>query len=296
MELKYLYTVKKILETGSYQNAAQALNYAQSTITFQIKQLETELSIKLFEKKGTSMVLTQAGQDILPLIDKVLADAEALQNYKNQLSYKHWHLPIAMPATLATYKLQPLLKEFRHQAPEVLLSISVLNCYEIYDQLIHGTIDIAIHYDIGQYPRSIIHHVLCTCPLILAGTPDMNPLLADFITPGQQKPIYHLYDDPHALSLKRWHHYLKQHHIQLEGDMNLGSVETIRRSAINGLGVAFLPRFVVAQDLESGRLKEIPLAEQPPAMTAIYAFRRNSWINPAMRLFLHLLDNSCLYI
>lgn len=51
MELKYLYTVKKILETGSYQNAAQALNYAQSTITFQIKQLETELSIKLFEKK-----------------------------------------------------------------------------------------------------------------------------------------------------------------------------------------------------------------------------------------------------
>ena len=34
------------------------------------------------------MVLTQAGQDILPLIDKVLADAEALQNYKNQLSYK----------------------------------------------------------------------------------------------------------------------------------------------------------------------------------------------------------------
>lgn len=122
MELKYLYTVKKILETGSYQNAAQALNYAQSTITFQIKQLETELSIKLFEKKGTSMVLTQAGQDILPLIDKVLADAEALQNYKNQLSYKHWHLHIAMPETLATYKLQPLLKEFRHQAPEVLLS------------------------------------------------------------------------------------------------------------------------------------------------------------------------------
>ena len=52
MELKYLYTVKKILETGSYQNAAQALNYAQSTITFQIKQLETELSIKLFEKRN----------------------------------------------------------------------------------------------------------------------------------------------------------------------------------------------------------------------------------------------------
>ena len=40
MELKNLYTVKKILETGSFQNAAKSLNYAQSTITFQIRQLE----------------------------------------------------------------------------------------------------------------------------------------------------------------------------------------------------------------------------------------------------------------
>lgn len=291
MELKYLYTVRKILETGSYQNAAQALNYAQSTITFQIKQLEAELSVKLFEKKGQSMVLTPAGQDILPLIDRLLADAEALKNYKNQLSDRKWHLHIAMPETLATYKLQPLLKKFHQQAPETMMSISVLNCYKIFDELIHGDVDIAVHYNVGRYPPGIVHRKLCECPLVLVGSPDMNPAQTDFITPHQYKAIYHLHDDADALSLKLWHQYIKQRHIQVEGDMNLGSVETIRRSVRSGLGISLLPRFVVSKDIEDGDMQELPLATPVPAMTAIYAFRRHSWINPAMRLFLDLLDN-----
>ena len=54
MNTKNLITLKTILETGSFQNAADKLNYTQSTVTFQMKQLEEELSIKLFEKIGIS--------------------------------------------------------------------------------------------------------------------------------------------------------------------------------------------------------------------------------------------------
>ena len=61
MELKYLTTFKTILETGSFQKAAERLNYAQSTITLQMQLLEQELSVKLFEKIGRRMELTQAG-------------------------------------------------------------------------------------------------------------------------------------------------------------------------------------------------------------------------------------------
>ena len=73
MELKSLYTVKKIIETGSYLNASKALNYAQSTITFQVKQLEAELDVQIFEKRGNKMALTQEGERLIPLIDNVIA-------------------------------------------------------------------------------------------------------------------------------------------------------------------------------------------------------------------------------
>ena len=49
MELKYLNTFRTIVETGSFTKAAEKLNYTQSAITFQVSQLENELSVKLFE-------------------------------------------------------------------------------------------------------------------------------------------------------------------------------------------------------------------------------------------------------
>ncbi|EQB8890639.1 LysR family transcriptional regulator [Listeria monocytogenes] len=72
MDLKNLLTFKTILETGSFQEAARKLNYAQSTVTTQIQQLEQELQVKLFDKIGRKMLLTSAGSDLLPSVNQIL--------------------------------------------------------------------------------------------------------------------------------------------------------------------------------------------------------------------------------
>lgn len=64
--------IKTILEIGSFQKAAEHLNYAQSTVTPQMHQLEQEFSIKLFEKIGRIIKLTQAGKGLIPYIDNVI--------------------------------------------------------------------------------------------------------------------------------------------------------------------------------------------------------------------------------
>lgn len=81
MNTKSLVTFKTILEMGSFQKAADKLGYTQSTVTFQIKQLEDELALKLFEKIGRRMELTQAGKDILPYVDMILQGMEQIGNY-----------------------------------------------------------------------------------------------------------------------------------------------------------------------------------------------------------------------
>ena len=68
MDLKYLNTFRTIVEEGSFSRAAERLNYTQSTITFQMGQLEGELSAQLFEKVGRRMVLSQAGRRLLPYV------------------------------------------------------------------------------------------------------------------------------------------------------------------------------------------------------------------------------------
>ena len=71
MELKYLNTFQTIVGEGSFSKAAEKLSYTQSTITFQIGQLEQALGAKLFEKLGRRMVLTKAGEQLLPYVRDV---------------------------------------------------------------------------------------------------------------------------------------------------------------------------------------------------------------------------------
>lgn len=293
MELKYLYTVKKIIETGSYQKAARALNYAQSTITFQIKQLESELSVKIFEKNGSRMVLTQAGEELLPLIDNVIGASEELLCFKNSENDIRGTLKVALPETLVTYQMQPILRAFKEKAPDVKLVLQVMNCYAIYDQMINGNIDIAIHYDVGKYPKNIVTKPINTYPLVLVSSPTLDERIRDFVSPDQKKTICHIQNDPNALYLKILNQYLKEKNIILDTELELWSIEAIKQSVMSNLGVAFLPLFTVEAEIKQGLLSEVKTDITDNKITALYAYNKNKWQSPAINLFLQVLDNYC---
>lgn len=290
MELKSLYTVRKIIETGSFQKAAIALNYAQSTITFQMKQLENELGVKLFEKNGNKMVMTEEGKDILPLIEHVVEASDMLLCYKDSQTALHGNLKIALPESLVTYQLQSVLKEFKEKAPNVKIALQVMNCYAIYDLLLRGDLDIAIHYDVRNYPQSIATKELDIYPLVMVAAPELEDSEADFITPQQRKVITHIQNDPNALYLKILNTYLKQKKIILQTGLEVWSIEGVKRCVMSNLGVAFLPRFTVEAELEQGLLKECTMDLSDGTMTAICAYHKNKWKSPAMELFLEILD------
>lgn len=290
MELKSLYTVRKIIETGSFQKAALALNYAQSTITFQVKQLENELGVKLFEKSRNKMVLTEEGRDILPLIERVIEASDMLLCYKGSGNILRGTLKIALPESLITYQLQAVLKEFKEKAPDVKISLQVMNCYAIYDLLLSGELDIAIHYDVRNYPQSIATKALGAYSMVMVAAPELEAAEADFITPQQIKTVTHIQNDPNALYIKILNDYLKRKQIVLQTGLELWSIEAIKRSVMSNLGVAFLPRFTVEAELKQGLLKECPMELTDRSMTAICAFHKNKWRSPAMELFLQILE------
>lgn len=289
MELKYLVTVKKIIETGSYQKAAMSLNYAQSTITFQVKQLEQEFGVRIFERDGSRMILTQAGKELLPFIEKVLDSVDALDTYCKQREGLQGTLTIAAPESLITYQLQTVLKYFKKKAPNVKLRLKCMNCFAIYNELCGSDIDIAIHYDVGNYPKNVAVRSLKSFSLVLIGSPQLSKQERDFITQGQNKRLCNIKNDQDALSLKIFQRYLQNKSISLESDLEVWSIEAIKRSVMSNLGVSFLPKFTVESELQSGDLIEIPTNIVKPEMTAICAYQEGRWKSQEMELFLQIL-------
>lgn len=292
MNTKSLLTFKTILETGSFQKAADKLSYTQSTVTFQMKQLEEELAIKLFEKIGRKMELTQAGKDILPYIDTILQGVEQINNYGKSLSEITGSLKLAIPDSILIYTMQPFIQSFLHEAPNIQLVINSLQSGEVNQSVMDGTSDIGINCEKEYYPDTIIHKKAGTYKILLVASPFVNNNLLDFITPHQRKPFSLICNEPDGYYQLEMNKYFAGKDIVLNPPMKVQSIEAVKRCVMNNLGIAVVPSYSVTEELKNGSLKLIKTELDEKFFNSIYLYHKNKWISPQMKLALNLLEKS----
>ncbi len=289
MEFKYLYTFRIIVETGSFKRAAEKLNYTQSTITFQIGQLEQALSVKLFEKIGRKMVLTKAGEHLVPYVDEVMRSLEKLRSFENNLSECRGDLHIGVGETLLCYQLPGILKEFHRRAPNARLFLRSMNCYDIRNELCNGTLDLGLLYeDIGGFNGNLITHSFGNYPVVLIAAPAVEKAYPDFITPNQTIPIPFIINEPMCIFRQIFEDYLRKKSIILDHTIELWSIPTIKNLVISEVGISFLPEFTIEQELANHTLVKIPTAIPNPQIKAVLAHHKNKWISPLMQCFIDL--------
>lgn len=289
MNTKSLVTFKTILEVGSFQKAADKLGYTQSTVTFQIKQLEEELALKLFEKIGRHMELTQAGKDILPYIDMILQGAEQISNYGKSLSEISGSLKLAIPDSILIYNMQPFMQAFTHDAPNVQLVVNSIQSGEINQAIADGTADIGINCEKDSYPDSVIHKKLGKYKAVLVASPFTDSSLLDFITPHQRKPFSLICNEPDGYYQLDMNKYLSKKDILLNPPMKVQSIEAVKRCVMNNLGIAVVPTYSIGEELKNGSLMPIKTELDNKTYDSFYIYHKNKWISPQMELALDLL-------
>ena len=272
-----------------FQKAADKLGYTQSTVTFQIKQLEEELALKLFEKIGRRMELTQAGKDIMPYIDMILQGAEQIGNYGKSLSEISGSLKLAIPDSILIYNMQPFMQAFTHEAPNVQLIVNSIQSGEINPSIADGTADIGINCEKDSYPDSVVHKKLGKYKAVLVASPFANNNLLDFITPHQRKPISLICNEPDGYYQLDMDKYLSEKDILLNPPMKVQSIEAVKRCVMNNLGIAVVPTYSIGEELKNGSLMPIKTELDEKEYNSFYIYHKNKWISPQMELALDLL-------
>ena len=289
MDFKYLYTFKTIVEEGSFIKAAAKLNYTQSTITFQMGQMEQELSTKLFEKIGRRMMLTKAGKQLVPYVNDVLTSVNKMRYFENDLVECQGDLQIGIAETQLCYKMPPILKEFHQQAPNARLFLRSMNCYDIRDELINGTLDIGVFYEnVSGYGSNLITIPMGTFPIILVASPETKNRYPDFITPDQKIPISFIINEPNSIFRQLFERYIREKSILLDHTIELWSIPTIKNLVKSSVGISFLPKFSVQEELDRGELVEIPTDLSNVQVSAVCGYHKNKWISPLMQAFIDL--------
>jgi LysR family cys regulon transcriptional activator len=126
--------------------AARALHTSQPGVSRQIRELETELGVEIFERHGRRLIgLTPAGQALLPIIERTLLEAENLRRAGAEFAARdQGRLVVATTHTQARYMLPPVVAAYRERYPKVRLSLQQGSPTAIAQMVIRGEADIAI--------------------------------------------------------------------------------------------------------------------------------------------------------
>lgn len=287
MDLRRLVTLKAIVEEGTFARAAQKLCCTQSTVTFQIQQLEQELDLKLFDKIGRKMVLTEQARNMLPHVNEVMRVMEGLRQSVKNTSSPSGELRIVAGETLLSYRMPEILKRFKIKAPEVRISLQSLNCYAIRDALLNDEADLGVFYRVGNdlsLKMTCIEHF----PVVLVASPEFSD--ADFTKHNQHIPVSFIINEPQCIFRQMFESTLRKRGITIDSTIELLSIESIKHCVAANLGISYLPRFTVERELLSGALREIPFSETPASITAICGYHSGKCVSPGMKVFLECME------
>jgi DNA-binding transcriptional LysR family regulator len=290
MDIHQLKSFKTIVEKGNFQDAANELNYSLSAISYQIQQLENEIKFPLFEKIGRRMLPTEQSLKMIPHIKRIEEEIEQIKQLNSKDRKIEGSLTMSVSDSLLTYILQPVLKEFIETAPEVKLKLKVRNCYEVQKEIIRNDIDLGIHYQVYGYDDQIRVREVSTFSVGVMASPLFSQQERNFDKKGQIKSCSVINNDPNGVYQQYFEEYLKKKNITTGQNIELWSIEAIKKSVMNNLGIACLPHFVVEEEINKGEITEINIKGFQRTITMITAHHSNKWISPAMELFLKILN------
>lgn len=286
MEIRQLITFRKLAQTLSFSRTAVSLNYAQSTVSAQIQALEKELNVSLFDRLGKRVVLTAAGQRLLEYAEKMLdLEHEARLVLSDQQTLVG-ALTISAPDTLCTYRLPPVLHQFREQFAAIQLTFHQKPNAGLLNHIREGMIDVAFVMEEPFQAPDLIIESLVTEPLLFIARPDHALGTIPHIT------FDHLQHEPIILTESTCGYRLlfekvvSNNGIRLNQPMAFHSVEAIKQCVMAGIGISLLPAIAVTNEIKQGQLIALPWHGPPLQVVTQLIYHKDKWLSPALRTFL----------
>ncbi len=261
MDFRQLRTLVHVAETGSLTRAAERLNTVQPTLSRQIRLLEEELGISLFQRLGYGMKLTEAGERLLSHARIILRDLETARSEVLSLQGAiTGNIVCGMIPSLGDRALVPFLRTFAEDHP--LVSLRVVTGYAgfVVEWLAQRQLDTALLYDLPELSKYDVTP-LAEEPLFVVGPPDAGFNVATPVPLATLAPMPMILPSPQHGLRKLVDTATLQHNFRLNVRIEADSLQAQLELARVGFGWTILPPSAIATELGLQQVSAAPLCE-----------------------------------
>ncbi len=285
MELKNLITFIHVAELGSFTKAADQLGYSQSTISFQIKQLEEELGCLLFERINHTITLTERGRDLVSYAHQVRALTD---DFKETLMKEELvgHIHIVAPDSVCEEMISAHYSDFHRQYPSVFIQFSTGDTGDMLSMIDHNEADVIITLDQRLYNKDYV-------------ISKEEPLPMHFVASAKSKyagrkglSIEDIIGEPFVLTeygqgyRRVFDKELAKRSLEIAPVLEIGRTDIITSVLMENDMISYLPDFVTEKLIAAGKLCYLDVIDMNIDMWKQLIYHKNKWLSKSMKTFI----------
>lgn len=291
MDLKSLNTFIQVAELGSFSRAGEKLGYSQPTISVQIKQLEQDLGIKLFDRIGHAVRLTDKGHDALIYAQRICHMCDEMTQGSGPQSEVKGIIHVAMADSLCSPMISKCFTQLREHYPNISLNVTTAGTTELFRLLNHNEVDMVCTLDSHFYNTNYIvaseekvgvHFVVsANHPLAKTNILSKEDLLTQDFLLTEKNMSY-------RRQLDEW---LARDSIELHPVLEIGSADLLCKLVEQGVGMSFLPDYVTEPAVRRGTVVRLEMQGFAPELWKQLIYHKEKWVSlPMQAVINHLAE------
>lgn len=290
MDLKSLNTLIQVAELGSFTKAGERLGYSQPTVSFQIKQLEAELGIQLFDRIGHTVTLTEDGHAALAYAHHICHLMQEMAQGTNGQLRPNGRVHLGLPDSLCQPLIVGEFKKLRQQYPGICLRLTTAGTSELLRLLDHNEVDLICTLDepvrdtayIIAHEETVYAHFVCAAGSPLARQTDLSlPMLLEQPVIVTEKGLSYrrLLDERLAESGRELHPALE-----------MNNADRICQLVAEGQGISFLPDYITEKAAAQHRIVRLSVEGYTMKLQKQLIYHRDKWLTPAIKALIRYLS------
>ena len=286
MELRTLITFTLVAELGSFTKAAEQLGYSQSTVSFQIKQLEEELGCLLFERINHTITLTERGRELVSYAHQVRALTDEFKENFAKEGELSGHIHLVTPDSVCDDMISAHYIDFYKKYPGISIRFSTGDSALMLDMLDHNEADVIITLDRRLYNKDYV--IAKEEPLSMHFVANVNSKFAGV----KGLSVRDIVNEPFILTeygqgyRRVFDRELAKMSLEITPVLEIGRTDIITTMLAESDMVSFLPDFVTKKLIDSGTLCYLDVTDIKIDIWKQLIYHKNKWMSKSLKTFI----------